>query len=216
MDSLKNTPQETKLHFLDYWRIIRIRKTVILAVFLLVVITATVVTMMLPEWYASTATIKVAQDRPDVDLNGSQMNGYDIFFLETESKVIQSDVVLSKVIEAMELNTKWGQKFNGGAPLKTSDTEEILKHRIDVSPDRNTKLFKITARSDNAEEAARLANQVVASYKQYRLDQFDEIKKRGIKSLQEQVTEQEQKIKVAQDEVDKLRKDLGISDASPN
>ena len=37
MDQLKTTPpQETKLHFLDYWRIIRIRKTVIIAVFLLV------------------------------------------------------------------------------------------------------------------------------------------------------------------------------------
>ena len=36
MDPLKTSaPQETKLHFLDYWRIIRIRKTVILAVFLL-------------------------------------------------------------------------------------------------------------------------------------------------------------------------------------
>ena len=44
MDPLKvPAPQETKLHFLDYWRIIRIRKTVILAVFLLVVITATLV-----------------------------------------------------------------------------------------------------------------------------------------------------------------------------
>ena len=39
MDALKaQPPQETKLHFLDYWRIIRIRKTVILAVFLLVVV----------------------------------------------------------------------------------------------------------------------------------------------------------------------------------
>jgi len=47
--------QETKLHFLDYWRIIRIRKTVILAVFLLVVITATLVTFILPESFASTA-----------------------------------------------------------------------------------------------------------------------------------------------------------------
>ena len=47
MDSLKtSSPQEAKLHFLDYWRIIRIRKTVILAVFLLVVITATVATVI--------------------------------------------------------------------------------------------------------------------------------------------------------------------------
>ena len=56
MDPLKVTPpQETKLHFLDYWRIIRLRKTVILAVFLLVVITATLVTFILPESYSSTS-----------------------------------------------------------------------------------------------------------------------------------------------------------------
>ena len=48
-----NAP-ETKLHFLDYWRIIRIRKTVILAVFLLVAITTTLVTFVLPESFAST------------------------------------------------------------------------------------------------------------------------------------------------------------------
>src|SRR6266480_1807768 len=56
MDPLKVTPPpEAKLHFLDYWRIIRIRKTVILAVFLLVVITATIVTFILPEAYSSKA-----------------------------------------------------------------------------------------------------------------------------------------------------------------
>jgi polysaccharide biosynthesis transport protein len=66
MDSLKSAaPQDTKLHFLDYWRIIRIRKTVILAVFLLVVITATVVTYILPETFAATARIKVERDGPD-------------------------------------------------------------------------------------------------------------------------------------------------------
>jgi uncharacterized protein involved in exopolysaccharide biosynthesis len=63
MDPLKTqTPQEAKLHFLDYWRIIRIRKTVILAVFLLVVITATLVTFILPESFSSKARIKVERD----------------------------------------------------------------------------------------------------------------------------------------------------------
>jgi len=47
MDPLRvPAPQETKLHFLDYWRIIRIRKTVILAVFLPRRITATLVTFI--------------------------------------------------------------------------------------------------------------------------------------------------------------------------
>ena len=67
MDPLKTSaPPEAKLHFLDYWRIIRIRKTVILAVFLLVVITATIVTFILPEAYSSKARIKVERDVTDV------------------------------------------------------------------------------------------------------------------------------------------------------
>ena len=58
MDSTKSfDAPELKLHFLDYWRIIRIRKTVILAVFLLVAITTTLVTFILPPTFASTVRI---------------------------------------------------------------------------------------------------------------------------------------------------------------
>ena len=80
MDPLRAQPaQETKLHFLDYWRIIRIRKTVILAVFLLVVITATLVTFILPESYSSTTRIKVEGDQSDVNFASDPRigTGYD-------------------------------------------------------------------------------------------------------------------------------------------
>jgi len=50
--------QDSKLHFLDYWRIIRIRKAVILAVFLLVVITTAIITQFQPESYSSLARMK--------------------------------------------------------------------------------------------------------------------------------------------------------------
>ncbi len=95
MDPLKipAAQPETKLHFLDYWRIIRIRKTVILAVFLLVVITATLVTFILPVSYASTARIKVDRDVSDIrGLVESAYNpGYDPYFVQTEFEVIQSE-----------------------------------------------------------------------------------------------------------------------------
>src|SRR3954467_13480739 len=91
--------EESKLHFLDYWRIIRIRKTVILAVFLLVVITATVVTLMYPESYAASASIQVEQEHPDISsFTGGPGNiggNYDPYFLLTEFETIQSQPVLS-------------------------------------------------------------------------------------------------------------------------
>src|SRR5262252_9447872 len=99
MDPLKvSQPQETKLHFLDYWRIIRIRKTVILAVFLLVVITATLVTFVLPEQFSSTARIKVNRDQADISGLANPnfpMSPYDPYFIQTEFEVIRSEVVLS-------------------------------------------------------------------------------------------------------------------------
>src|SRR6266576_3344160 len=102
MDPSKVQPApETKLHFLDYWRIIRIRKTVILAVFLLVVVTATIVTFVLPEDYSSKARIRVDRDITDTPgVSGmQQMPGlYDPYFMQTEFEVIQSEVVLSNVV----------------------------------------------------------------------------------------------------------------------
>src|SRR5205814_5077434 len=137
MDPLKVTPpQETKLHFLDYWRIIRIRKTVILAVFLLVVITATLVTFILPESFSSMARIKIERDGSDIEGISGRMplGGYDPYFIQTEFEVIQSEVVLDKVIKDLGLNEEWGKKYAGNQTLKTPETRGLLKQRIDLRP----------------------------------------------------------------------------------
>src|SRR5678816_1468056 len=83
---------ESKLHFLDYWRIIRIRKTVILAVFLLVSLTTTVVTYLLKPGYRSKAIISIEQDLVDVDPKGGGLMlrpPVDPFFIQTEFQRIQ-------------------------------------------------------------------------------------------------------------------------------
>jgi polysaccharide biosynthesis transport protein len=219
MDQLKNSPQETRLHFLDYWRIIRIRKTVILAVFLLVVITATVVTLMYPESFASTARIQVEQEHTDIGGLGTIGNlnaGYDPYFLLTEFETIQSQAVLSKVVDAMDLRDKWGKKYNNGNPMQESDVEDMIKGRLDLRNIRNTKFIEIKTYSDNAQEAADLANQVAKSYQQYRSNEFDELKNGGIHSLSKQLQEQDEKIATLQSNVDNLRKDLNIPDAAAN
>src|SRR5471032_588874 len=97
MESAKNQPsQEASLHFLDYWRIIRIRKTIIITVFLITAIIATVVTFLLTPSYASTARIKIEGDNGDVPgINGVQMGGgYDPYFIQTEFEIMQSEKVL--------------------------------------------------------------------------------------------------------------------------
>src|SRR5829696_5651062 len=118
-DSKAFTAPETKLHFLDYWRIIRIRKTVILTVFLLVALTTTVVTFLLPESFSATAKIAIEQDLPDVDSGGRGIMirpTPDPFFIQTEFERIQSKPVLYKVIEELDLQRQWAVKYKQAGP----------------------------------------------------------------------------------------------------
>ncbi len=217
MDSLKTTPSpESKLHFLDYWRIIRIRKTVILAVFLLVVITATLVTFILPESFSSTARIRVERDATDIapmEYNSRLVGGgYDPYFIQTEFEVIQSEMILDKVIDSLGLNEAWAKKYGTEGKLKTDETRMLLKRQIDLRPVRNTSLIEIRVYSDKPDEAATIANKIAEVYRDYRLEQRNKMGRGGIKSLKDQFDEQEQKVQKQQELVDSLRKKLKISD----
>src|ERR1700722_6162375 len=159
MDPLKtSSAPEAKLHFLDYWRIIRIRKTVILAVFLLVVITATIVSFILPEAFSSRARIKVERDVTDVPgvTGQTAMAGvYDPYFIQTEFEVIQSEKILDQVIERLDLNAVWAAKYNS-PKLKNSESRALLKGKIELRPARNTSLIDITVYDDEKEEAKKI------------------------------------------------------------
>ncbi len=216
MDPLKTAapPPETKLHFLDYWRIIRIRKTVILAVFLLVVITATLVTFILPEQYACKARIKVDRDVSDIQglMQPTFSAGYDPYFIMTEFEVIQSELILSNVVQSLNLTVEWGKKYAAGEKLKLQEAMMLLRGRIDLRPVRNTSLIEISVYSENPQEAADIANTIAETYRDYRLGQRRQLSQGGIRVLQERFDEQEKKVQVAQKELDDLRKELEISD----
>ncbi len=50
---------ESKLHFLDYWRVIRVRFGIVLLSFLLVVITAAITTYFQPRKYRASVTLEL-------------------------------------------------------------------------------------------------------------------------------------------------------------
>jgi succinoglycan biosynthesis transport protein ExoP len=208
-----NAP-EVKLHFLDYWRIIRIRKTVILAVFLLVTITTTVVTFILPKSYASTVRMRVEKDAPDVaGLNDRQYSsGYDPYWMQTEFEAIQSKSILHQVITNLGLNKKWGEKYKEEGELRTEQSYQILKGQIDVRQSRNTSLIEINAYSSDNLEAAAIANAIAEVYRESRLNQRKVASTRGIETLEKEWAKQDKLVKEKQAEVDKMKNDLGISD----
>jgi capsular polysaccharide biosynthesis protein len=140
-------------------------------VFVLVIFTTTLVTFIMPESYSSTARIK-----PDWTMNDRAGQ------LEFES--IKSDAVLGKVIKDLDLNRVWGNTYAGGRRLKTSESLALLKARIEVRPVRTTSLIEIRVFSGDASEAARLANAIADTYREYRSSAFSiEIVDRAVPGL---------------------------------
>lgn len=208
-----NAP-EAKLHFLDYWRIIRIRKTVIFAVFLLVAATTTLVTFMLPETFSSMVRIRVEKDALDVSGIGERSQGaggFDPFWVQDQFETIQSKVILYNVISNLSLTKKWAPKFKE-TELPLDLTFQLLQNQIDVRQSRNTSLIEIHAFSEDKREARDLANEIAKVYREYRLNERRQMSKGGIDMLKKQWTEQNASVSNMQVQVDILKEKLGISD----
>ncbi len=208
---------EVQLHFLDYWRIIRIRKTVILAVFLLVSLTTTVVTYVLPETFASMVRISIERDGPDVKtglMDDSAYYGgrYDPFAMQTEFQRIQSRPVLTNVVERLNLREEWSRKYKTPTPLSTEDAYRQLKGRIDVQQSHNSTLIEIHAYSDDKDEAAKLANEVATVYADVRKQVRDHVKEGGVAKLREELLKYDVRVATMQSNVNNLRQTLAISD----
>src|SRR5713226_3222723 len=208
-----NAP-EVKLHFLDYWRIIRIRKTVIIAVFLLVVTTTTLVTFILPESFASTVRIDVEKDATDVAGIGNQSfyQQYDPYWIETQFQTIQSKSILHQVIENLKLNKLWAEKLKEEGELPTDVTYGLLKRVVDVRQSRNTSLIEIKVYSEDKNEAPKIANKIAEVYRDYRLALRREQSSRGIRTLEAELQKKIEAVTNQQALVDKLKIELGISD----
>src|SRR3954470_10662832 len=202
-----NAP-ESKLHFLDYWRIIRIRKTVILAVFLLVAITTTLVTFILPESFSSTVRIKVEKDMGDVGgLEGRYaQNNFDPYWVQTEFETLQSKLILNQVITNLSLHKKWGEKMKVDE-LPIDVAYNILKGKMDVRQSRNTSLIEIRVISEDKNEAAVIANDIADVYKATRLRQRLELSRSGIASLMKEWDDRDKGVRKMQEELDKTKAD---------
>ena len=163
--------------------------------------------------YASTAKIKVENDGAIMTgMSGAPAAtayGYDPYFVQTTFEIIQSDLVLSNVVDALKLDEAWA-KNNGGERLKKKEAIALLKKRLVLNPVKNTKLISITAKSDKPEEAAKIANTVAAAYQDYRIRSGQQINRKGLEVLQQQFADEAKQISEVQAEVDRLAKDSSI------
>jgi capsular polysaccharide biosynthesis protein len=141
------------------------------AVFLFVVAASTLITFLLPESYCSTARVLVRQEASESSHKldaGMPLGPYDPYFLNTQMELMRSQLVLDKVVNDLDLRASWGRKYPASRGFRLEDVRMLLQSRIALRPVRNTSLLEIRAFSDQAAEAAQLANAIADSYREYR------------------------------------------------
>jgi len=207
----ENQKKETTFHFLDYWRVIRSRKEIVLAVLFLVVITGAAYTFTLPKIYAAQSRIAVNNDNVEIDPFNSAMSGqrvYDPFFLRTQFEIIQSKPILYEVINRLNLQEVWGKK---GEKIPKEVAYKILRSSLEVSQYRDTSLISLTAKREDPKEAARIANELADVYRDARLDLKYKEMTRAMDALSRELEKQQEKVDLASQRVEQLRQDLDIT-----
>jgi capsular exopolysaccharide synthesis family protein len=211
-------PQELKIHFLDYWRIIRMRLGLVFLVFLLLFGTAAVVTYVIPREYSSFATIELRPDMTSVrifDDRPEAMNNstYDPKFVPTQFQIISRKGVLYPVIDKLDLQKKWG---TNGETLPKEIAYDRLQRKFSLQEIRNTNLIQITVFSVDPAEAALLANTIAEVYMDQRIAEQQNILSKGLEQLKDDVKEKERDVNDAYAEASKLRMENGIVDPNPD
>jgi uncharacterized protein involved in exopolysaccharide biosynthesis len=124
----------------------------------------------LPETYASTARVSLRAVSP-----GGGAASVTPTQLATQLELLQSQVVLKKVVETLELNKVWAKKFGVEGKLRTDETTDLLRRQITVRPVRNTTLIEIRAFSEEPQEAAKLANTIADAFRSYTISSPSDI-----------------------------------------
>jgi succinoglycan biosynthesis transport protein ExoP len=215
-DRETNAVQEAKLHFLDYWRVIRLRLPIIILAFLLVVVTAGVTTYFLPRQYESNVIIEVEQNEQKIRIftEGYQgAMGLDPRFATTQFQIIQRKEMLYPVIEALKLVDRWSEEYG----IRTNEQAYFkLRGMIDVREVRNTNLLQISVESTDPQEASDLANSIAQEYQRKRIEEQQKLLARSLSTLEDEVSKQRAKVQEASEEMSRIRTELGITDLNPD
>ncbi len=208
---MKDVGQEENknTHFLDYWRVIRSRKELVLSITFLIVLTGTIYTLLLPNIYAASSRIEVSEDGPSVNPFASVRGDiYNPYFLKTQFEILQSKPILHEVIYRLSLQERWKSK-KGALPREI--TYKILKNSLNIFQQRDTSLIVINVRRDDPKEAAEIANEIAQVYRDSRLNLAAEDNRSAIDKIEESLSDQRIRVDQAEEKIQTIREKLNIA-----
>jgi polysaccharide biosynthesis transport protein len=187
MNSPANNPSEAALHAVDYWQVVKNRYGIILLTFLLVFMTALVITYVMPKKYESSTTLQVRPRTHSMEVFQGVVNrdlsGMSATFFPTEFEVIKAQKTLDIVIDDLELMNRWG--------LDRESVRAKLASVIDAQNIRGTDLIEIRVRASSAQDARMIAERVSEAYRSRRTKLEGQRTEQALAELRDAVQKQE-------------------------
>jgi polysaccharide biosynthesis transport protein len=115
-------------------------------------------------WFLLTPPSYRASVRVEVD-HKSAPGVYDPWFIQTEFEVIESPIILDKVIKRVNLLTRADGKTVGA-----NDAMRLLQRRMSLRPVKGDTL-EISVIDERPEQAARIANAIAETYRDFVAEQ---------------------------------------------
>jgi len=202
--------------FLDYWRILRIRKTIIITVF------------CHPHHHHGGHIHSATDLRQHCRIRLNLTSFQTFKELEREMSRMPHTIPISfrldlksfktgcarKVIKNLDLNTSGAKNTTLASRLKLPSPCRCSNGEC-LSTGSHTKLIEITVQNEDRDEAALIANTITEAYRDYRVNLRKDQSQRGIKTLEDQYQEDEQKINVVQLKVDNCARNCSFTTMIP-
>ncbi len=198
---------EAALHAVDYWQVIKNRYGIILLTLLLVFMTAAVITYVMPKKYESEAIIEVRPRTGGMDIGfgtrgPSNQSIMTPQFFGTEFEKIKTSNSLAKVVEELQLLTKWG--------VTKVQALDILKGIVNTQNIRGTDLISIKVRHNSKEDARDITEEVTKAYKDYRSEIENKEATIALYALNKAVRDQEDKVEERRKTLNQIVQTKGI------
>ena len=201
--------------FSQFIYILRARYKIALAAFLLTIISALIISLVLPKSYKASASVIVNYKGADpvtgLSLPAQLMPGY----MATQADIIASKNVALKVIENLKLaegesiKRKFIQQTKGEGDIKDWLSDLLLK-KLDVKPSRESSIINIEFEGSNPQFAASVANAFANAYIDKNIQLKVEPSQKAATYFTEQIKELRGNLDEAQKKLSKYQQDNGI------
>ena len=204
----KSQPITESTGSIDYWQVIKNRYGVILLTFLLVFMTAAVITSVMPEKYESSSVVQVHPSMLSINPIGNGGGGSNPGslmtrnYMENEFETIIAPETLKKAAEDIELPTRWGQSLE--------EVVSTLKEIVSASPRRGTDFIEISVRHANSADAKAIADAVSTAYMERRRQNEVSRAQKALKALDDELVAQSDIVQDNRKELTVLIQQYGI------